>query len=140
MTKQPLFAGLVIDENDNSVKTVYVGGEPFYVVDDDGFYRHIPSSQVDRRVLEMMSEMIQGHEGVLSEQAAKMLGQDDIFSRAMIEKQLKQMDQQYDRIIDQSIPEESLAYMGMIGFRIKINLHGEVIDLQQPGMIAPEDE
>jgi len=84
--------------------------------------------------------MIQGHEGVLSEQAAKMLGQDDIFSRAMIEKQLKQMDQQYDRIIDQSIPEESLAYMGMIGFRIKINLHGEVIDLQQPGMIAPEDE
>ena len=140
MTKQPLFAGLVIDENDNPVKTVHVGGEPFYVVDDDGFYRHIPSSQVDRRVLEMMSEMIQGHEGLLSEQAAKMLGQDDIFSRAMIEKQLKQMDQQYERIIDQSIPEESLAYMGMIGFRIKINLHGEVIDLQQPGMTAPEDE
>ena len=140
MTKQSLFAGLVIDENDNPVKTVYVGGEPFYVVDDDGFYRHIPSSQVDRRVLEMMSEMIQGHEGVLSEQAAKMLGQDDIFSRAMIERQLKQMDQQYERIIDLSIPEESLAYMGMIGFRIKINLHGEVIDLQQPGMTAPEDE
>ncbi len=140
MTKQPLFAGLVIDENDNPVKTVHVGGEPFYVVDDDGFYRHIPSSQVDRRVLEMMSEMIQGHEGLLSEQAAKMLGQDDIFSRAMIEKQLKQMDQQYERIIDQSIPEESLAYMGMIGFRIKINLHGEVIDLQQPGMTTPEDE
>ncbi len=140
MTKQPLFAGLVIDENDNPVKTVYVGGEPFYVVDDDGFHRHIPSSQVDRRVLEMMSEMIQGHEGMLSEQAAKMLGQDDIFSRAMIEKQLKQMDQQYERIIDQSIPEESLAYMGMIGFRIIINLHGEVIDLQQPGMTAPEDE
>ena len=140
MAKQPLFAGLVIDENDNPVKTVHVGGEPFYVVDDDGFYRHIPSSQVDRRVLEMMSEMIQGHEGLLSEQAAKMLGQDDIFTRAMIEKQLKQMDQQYERIIDQSIPEESLAYMGMIGFRIKINLHGEIIDLQQPGLTAPEDE
>lgn len=140
MTKQPLFAGLVIDENENSVKTANVGGEPCYVVDDNGFLRHIPSSKVDRRVLEMMSEMIQGHEGLLSEQAAKMLGQDDIFTRAMIENQLKQMDQQYERILDQNIPEESLAYMGMTGFRIKINLHGEVIDLQQPGMVAPEDE
>jgi len=140
MGKQPLFAGLVIDENDNPVETAYVGGEPFYVVDDDGFRRHIPSEQVDRRVLEIMSEMIQGHEGLLSEQAAKMLGQDDIFTRAMIEKQLKQMDQQYERILDQSIPEENLSYMGMAGFRVKINLHGEVIDLQQPGMIAPEDE
>lgn len=138
--KQPLFAGLVIDENDNPVATAFVGGEPCYVVDDDGFRRHIPSEQVDRRVLEMMSEMIQGHEDLLSEQAAKMLGQDDIFTRAMIEKQLKQMDQQYEKILDQSIPEESRAYMGMAGFRIKIDLHGEVVDLQQPGMIAPEDE
>ncbi|MBE9524215.1 MAG: hypothetical protein IMY76_03895 [Chloroflexi bacterium] len=140
MTKKPLFAGLVVDENDNPVQTAYVGGEPCYVVDDNGFLRHIPSSQVDRRVLEMMSELIQGHEGLLSEQAAKMLGQDDIFTRAIIENQLKQMDQQYERILDQNIPEESIAYMGMTGFRIKINIHGEVIDLQQPGLIAPEDE
>jgi len=140
MEKQPLFAGLVIDENDNPVETAYVGGEPCYVVDDNGFRRHIPSEKVDRRVLEMMSEMIQGHEDMLSEQAAKMLGQDDIFTRAMIEKQLKQMDQQYERILDQSIPEESRSYMGMAGFRIKINMHGDVLDLQQPGMIAPEDE
>jgi len=140
MEKQPIFAGLVIDENDNPVETAYVGGEPCYVVDDNGFRRHIPSEKVDRRVLEMMSEMIQGHEDILSEQAAKMLGQDDIFTRAMIEKQLKQMDQQYERILDQSIPEESRTYMGMAGFRIKINLHGEVIDLQQPGMTAPDDE
>ena len=140
MTKKPLFAGLVIDETDNLVQTAYVGGEPCYVVDDNGFKRHIPSSQVDRRVLEMMSELIQGHEGLLSEQAAKMLGQDDIFTRAMIENQLKQMDQQYERLLGQNIPEESLAYLGMTGFRIKINIHGEVIDLQQPGMIAPDDE
>ncbi|MEN8172620.1 MAG: hypothetical protein ABFS03_07020 [Chloroflexota bacterium] len=140
MAKQPLFAGLVIDENDNPVETAYVGGEPFYVVDDNGFRRHIPSAQVDRKVLEMMSEMIEGHEDLLSEQAAKMLGQDDIFTRAMIEKQLKEMGEQYDRLLDQSIPEESRSYMGMAGFRIKINLHGDVIDLQQPGMITPDDE
>ena len=84
--------------------------------------------------------MIAGNEELLSEQAAKMLGQDDIFTRAMIETQLKQMDQQYERIFELGIPEESRTYMGMTGFRIIIDVHGEVVDFHQPGMIAPEDE
>ena len=37
MTKQALFAGLVIDENDRAVETTTVGDEPFYVVDDGAF-------------------------------------------------------------------------------------------------------
>jgi hypothetical protein len=140
MDKKALFNGLVIDENDNLVETSYVGSEPCYVVDDAGFRRHIPSEQVDRQVLEMMKEMIQGHEDLLSEQAAKMMGQDDIFTRAMIESQFKQMDKQFERILETGIPEEGIAYMGMTGFRIRINMHGEVTELEQPGMISPEDE
>jgi hypothetical protein len=140
MPKKILFKGLVYDENDELVETAYVGEEPCYVVDDAGFRPHIPSEQVDRQVLETMREMISGHEDLLSEQAAKMLGQDDIFSRSMIETQLKQMDKQFDRIFEVGIPEESLTYMGMTGFRIKINVHGEVIDLHQPGMIDPDEE
>ncbi len=140
MPKKILFQGLVYDEYDNPVETAYVGDEPCYVVDDAGFRRHIPTEQVDRQVLESMREMITGHEDILSEQAAKMLGQDDIFTRAMIETQLKQMDEQFERIFEVGIPEESIAYMGMTGFRIKINIHGEVIDLHQPGMIDPDDE
>jgi hypothetical protein len=139
MTKQPLFEGLIVDENDNLVETAYVGGEPCYVVNDAGFRRHIPSEDVDRQVLEQMSEMIAGHEDLLSEQAAKMLGQDDIFTRAMIENQLKQMEQQFDRILEAGIPEESRAYMGMTGFRIRINVHGDVIEINQPGMIDPDE-
>ena len=84
MVKQAIFAGLVIDEQDRSVEVTYVGDEPCYIVDDMGFRRHIPSEQVDRQVLKMMQETIEGHEGILSEQAAKMLGQEDIFSRALI--------------------------------------------------------
>jgi hypothetical protein len=87
-----------------------------------------------------MQEMIQGNEDLLSEQAAKMLGQDDIFSRAMIETQLKQMDQQFDRLMETGIPEEARAYIGMTGFRIRIDVHGDVIDIEQPGMIDPGDE
>ncbi len=110
------------------------------MVDDAGFRRHIPAEHVDMQVLKAMQEMIQGNEDLLSEQAAKMLGQDDIFSRAMIETQLKQMDQQFDQLMETGIPEETRAYIGMTGFRIRIDLHGDVIDIEQPGMIDPGDE
>jgi hypothetical protein len=135
-----LFDGLVIDENDQAVSVNYVGDEPCYVVDDAGFLRHIPSQEVDRQVLQILFEMIQGSEGLLSEQAAKMLGQEDIFTKAMIENQLKQMDKQFDTILNTGIPEEGRAYMGMMGFRVRINVHGEVLDVDQPGMIDPGEE
>ncbi len=140
MSKKAIFSGLVIDESGNIVNTGFVGSEACYVVDDAGFKRHIPAEQVDRQVLEKMREMIQGHEGLLSEQAAKMLGQDDPFTKAMIETQLKQMDKQFDRVLEAGIPEDGLNYMGMTGFRIQIDIHGEVIEIHQPGMTAPEDE
>jgi hypothetical protein len=140
MPNTPLFAGLVVDENDQVVETHVIGNESFYVVNDAGFMRHIPSIQVDRQVLDMMREQINGHEEMLSEQTAKMLGQEDIFSKAMINNQLKNMDQQFEMMLQTGIPEESRAYLGMTGFKIVINLHGEIIEVIQPSAPAPEDE
>jgi hypothetical protein len=117
-----------------------VGEDPCYVVDDQGFRRHIPSEQVDRQVLAIMQELIKGHEDLVAEQSAKMLGQDDIFTRAMLATQLKQIDKQFEQVLETGIPEEARAYMGMAGFRLRINVHGEVVEIQQPGMIAPEEE
>ena len=133
MATQPLFAGLVVDENDRALETALVGGEPFYVVDDSGFKRHIPAAQIDRQVLIHMQEMMKGSEGLLSEQAAKMLGQDDIFSRAMIEQQLKNIDQQFEPLMQQGLPVEARAYLGMLGMKIVVNYHGEVLRVEQPG-------
>jgi hypothetical protein len=134
MARKALFEGLVVDEYDRPVGLAYVGDEPCYVVDDDGFRRHISSEQVDRQVLESMHEMIEGHEDIISEQAAKMLGQDDIFSVAMLASQLKQIEEQFEALLETGIPEEGRAYMGMMGFRVRINLHGEVLAVEQPGM------
>jgi hypothetical protein len=67
-----------------------------------------------------------------------MLGQEDIFTKAMIEQQLKNMDQQFEALMQQGIPEEGRAYLGMLGFKVVINLHGEVLRIEQPS--APEDE
>lgn len=137
---QPLFANLVVDENDRPVETALVGDEPCYVVDDNGFRRHIPSEDVDRQVLKAMKEMMQGHEDLLADQAAKMLGQEDIFSRAMLESQLKNIENQFNAVLKTGIPEDARAYLGMMGFKIRINVHGEILEIIQPGMIASDDE
>lgn len=140
MARQPLFAGLILDEFGKPVGTATVGEEPMYVVDDYGFKRHIPSELVDRQVLRLMTEQIKGHEDLLSEQTAKMLGQEDLFTRAVIENQLKNIDQQLDQVLNMGIPEEGRAYMGMMGFKVIINVHGEVINIEQPGTIADEGD
>ena len=140
MASKAIFEGLVIDEFDNIVDVAYVGGEACYVVDDAGFRRHIPSEQVDRSVLESMQEMISGHEDLLTDQAAKMLGQDDIFTRAMIETQLKNMDKQFDRVLESGFPEDARNYLGMTGFRIRINHHGDVVEIEQPGVVDLDEE
>ena len=140
MTNQPVFAGLIVDEDGNPVDVAYVGGEPCYVVDDQGFKRHIPAEEVDMQVLTIMGESVSGHEEAISEQAAKMLGQDDIFSVAALANQLREMESRYDEILKAGIPEEGRAYLGMLGFQIIIDLHGEVLEVVQPGMIDPESE
>lgn len=136
---QSLFAGLVIDEFDNPVETTEVGGEPFYVVNDAGFRRHIPAEQVDRQVLDLMKEQITGHEDLLSEQTARMLGQEDLFSKAIIENQLKNIDKQLEQLLETGIPEAGRAYMGMMGFKVVIDFHGDVIRFEQPGAITDDD-
>jgi len=140
MTKQPLFAGLVIDESGHAAESAMVGDEPCYVVDDAGFRRHIPSAQVDRQVLDQMAEMMKGSEDLLSEQAAKMLGQDDVFTVAAIQQQLKNMDKQFDQLLQAGLPEDMRAYLGMMGFKIIINVHGEVLKVEQPGAITDEGD
>ena len=139
MNGEPLFAGLVFDETDQLVEITKIGDEPCYVVDDAGFRRHVPSEDVDRQVLNMLGDQIEGHEEILTEQAAKMTGQDDIFSRAIFLEQFKNIDRQFEQLLKQGFPEEARTYMGMTGFKIIINHHGEVVDVEQPGMIADEE-
>jgi hypothetical protein len=137
MARQPLFAGLVVDENGNVADTAFIG-EPMYVVNDAGFHRHISSEQVDRAVLSQIAGLMKGSEGLLSEQTAKMIGQEDIFTKAMLENQLKNIDKQFDQLLETGIPEDMRIYLGMVGFKVVINVHGEVLKIDQPS--APSDE
>jgi hypothetical protein len=140
MPREPLFTGLVVDEFDNPVGTAHIGDEPMYVVDDQGFHRHIPSEQIDRAVLQEMREMIRGHEDILTEQAAKMLGAEDIFSKAVLNRQFENIEDQFEKVLESGIPEDGRLYLGMSGFKIRVNLHGELLEIVQPGVVDPDSE
>jgi hypothetical protein len=140
MSRQPLFSGLVFDEFGNPAESTLVGDEPCYVVDDAGFRRHVPSEQVDKHVLGHIAEMMKGSEDLLSEQTAKMLGQEDVFTKAAIQQQLKNIDKQFDQLLQVGLPEDMRTYLGMMGFRVIINVHGEVLKIEQPGTITDEGD
>jgi len=139
MPRLPLFAGLVVDEADRPAETAYVGDEPCYVVDDYGFRRHIPAEQVDRVVLAQIAGLMKGSEDLISEQTAKMIGQEDVFTKAAIEQQLKHIDKQFEQLMQAGIPEDMRQYLGMVGFKIVINVHGEVIKVEQPGTASSDE-
>ena len=140
MTGKAVFEGLVFDENDNVLDTTYVGGEPCYVINDAGFMRHIPAQQVDTQVLDVMRTQITENKDVISEQTAKMIGQDDIFTHAIINNQLENIDDQLKHLMDHGMPETGRTYLGMLGFKIIVNYHGEVVRVDQPAAQVDEEE
>lgn len=136
MARQALFAGLVYDEFDNLVETAVIGSDAHYVIDDNGFRRHIEAELVDRQVLAVFLEQLENNKELAIEQMLNMMGQDDLFTKAAIDASLRNIDM--NQIIEQGIPEQARNMMGMLGFRIIIDLQGEVIKLEQP--VAPDDE
>jgi hypothetical protein len=127
-----LFTGLIYDEYEKPVETTVIGDESFYVVDDDGFMRHVESEQVDRQVLEFFLTQLEDNKDLAVTQAMKMMGQEDLFTKAALDAQMENID--VDEILRQGIPEQARNMMGMVGFRVIINLHGEVIRLDQPAI------
>jgi hypothetical protein len=134
MARKAVFEGLVLKEDESPVEVRYVGGDACYVVNDDGFLRHISSEQVDRQVLDEMRKQVENNEEIITEQTAKMIGQQDIFSRAAIQNQLKNIDKQFNTLMETGIPPEARAYLSMLGFKVVINMHGEVVRVDQPTM------
>ncbi|MEW6567117.1 MAG: hypothetical protein AB1449_02925 [Chloroflexota bacterium] len=137
MSSKALFDGLIVDEDERPVETCLIGGEAFYVIDDGGFRRHVESRFIDRQVLDVLREQIRGHEELISQGTMKMLGQEDIFTKAMIDSSLKNLDSHFEALLEQGLPEEARAWLGMTGFRVVVNVHGEIVRVEQPA--APED-
>jgi hypothetical protein len=135
MAHQALFEGLIYDEYDRPVTVKRVGDEASYVVDDDGFLRHIDAEYVDRQVLAFFLEQLEDNKDLAIEQALTMLGKDDLFTKAALDSQLRNIDM--DQIIASGIPLQAREMLGMLGFNVIINLHGDVIRINQPAAPDP---
>ena len=140
MSKQPLFDGLVVNENDEPARVAFIGNEAHYVINDSGFKRHIAAEAIDRTVVRTLRAQITQHQDLVSDNALKMLGKDDLFTKAMIDSSLKNIDKHIDQLMQQGLPNGARQWLGMLGFKIMVNHHGEVIKLVQPGIVAPDQE
>ena len=136
MARSALFAGLIQDEAGNPVDVVMIGDEPTYVVDDAGFRRHIDSRTVDLKVIEQLRDQFLAHRELATEAMLQMLGKDDLFTKAMIDASIKNMDQ----VLEHDLPEGARAWLGMLGFRVVIDTHGHVIRLDMPEQVEGFDE
>jgi hypothetical protein len=45
------------------------------------------------------------------------------------------MDQQMERLMEYGLPESMRAWLGMLGFRIVVNVHGEVVEIDAPSVV-----
>jgi hypothetical protein len=133
--RQALFRGLVFNEEDQPTEVTYVGGEPSYVILDGDFRRHIESEHVDRQVLGWLQEQVMANREMMTEGMMAMMGQDDLFTKAMIDSSIKNMDQ----LIDQGLPDDARTWLGMFGFRVIVDVHGQVTRIDLPAQEPPED-
>lgn len=135
----PVFAGLIWDTEGKPVEVRYVGTEPYYVVDDDGFLRHIPAAQIDRQILEAFKEQALKHRDAVVEGTLKWLGRDDLFTKAAVEASLQQMDQNIAQVLQLGLPDDARTLLGLIGFRVIVDMHGEIVDIRNPGAVGEEE-
>lgn len=135
--RKALFEGLVLDESGNALPVAYVGEDPTYVLYEDGFKFHVDARKVDEQVLAVFREQVQQNEQVVSEGVLRMLGKDDLFTKVAVDQQIRNLDQHFAQLFEVGIPEQARRYLGMLGFSIVINRHGDVVDLKLPA--APID-
>jgi len=131
-----MFEGLVLDERRNAAQVKLVGQRACYVVDEDGFLRHIDAAKVDQQVLEFLKGQVDEHRDLAVTGVMDLMGKDDIFTKAAVESSIDNIDQ----AVGQAIPEQSRQWLGMMGFRVIIDDQGEVVDIEMPAGEIEEDD
>ena len=131
--RHALFAGLIFNEQDEPVEVVYIGAVPHYVILDDGFRCHVEAETVDRQVMELLRQQILSNRELVTQGMLAMLGKDDLFTKAMIDASIQNIDRHIDALLERGLPEDTRTWLGMLGFKVVVNVHGEVVRLDAPG-------
>jgi hypothetical protein len=131
-----MFAGLVFNQAGQPAEVVYVGSEAHYVILDDDFRRHVAARDIDRQVLLRVRELMEPFRDQAVVEMMRMMGKEDLFTKAMIDSSLKN----WEGALGQPIPEDMRAWLGMLGFRVTVDVHGEVVDFKLPNQMDGEED
>jgi hypothetical protein len=137
--REPFFAGLVYNEEGLPARTAYVGADACYAIPDGDFLRHVDAVEVDRQVLARIKEYLLSIKDVVIEGVMQMLGSDDPFTRAAIEMNLEKLEQILDVPPGEANIDELRTWLWMTGFRVVVDVHGQVVQVEMPGMIEGEE-
>ena len=130
--RRPLFADLVFNEEGQPARVVYVGDVPHYAVPDGDFLRHVEAGYVDRQIVAAIQERILAMRDVVTEGVIQMLGEEDLFTRPSIEHAIENMDRIFEA--DDVDVDELRTVLWMAGFRATVDVHGDLVHLETPGM------
>lgn len=139
MARTAVFEGLISDELGQAIKVGHLGDQAYYIVDDAGFERYVLAETVDRQVLHMLNEQMQAQRDLVVEGTLKFIGQEDLFAKAMVEASLDKMDENIEQLLQTGLPGEARTWLGLMGFSLVINYHGDVIDFNLPSEIDTEE-
>jgi hypothetical protein len=128
MANAAMFEGLIVDDLGRPVDVAFVGANACYVVDDDGFRRHIDAAKVDGQVLAFMKEQMDTHREIAVPGILEMMGQDDLFTKAAVESSIDKMEE----AVGNPLPNEAKSLLGMLGFQIVVDFHGDVVEIKMP--------
>ncbi len=138
VVKMAFFEGLIETEDGAPVSVTTVGRTDYYVIDDAGFKRHVEADAVDRVVLAQFLGQMQEHRDEASQAMMKLMGSEDLFTKAAVDSTLKNVN--VDQMLGQRLPPEAKQWLGMLGLRVVIDYHGEVVRIDMPAAPDAGDE
>jgi hypothetical protein len=138
VVRRALFADLVFNEEGEPARVVTIGDVPHYAVPDGDFLRHVEAEHVDRQIVAAIQERILAMRDMVTEGLIHMLGEEDLFTRPSIEHAIEHM----DRILEPGAVDvdELRTALWMTGFRATVDVHGELVHLELPGLEDGEYE
>lgn len=132
MTEKPytkaLFQSLIYNEGHQPSEVAFIGEEAHYVILDDDFRRHVPAKYIDRQIVTWFQEQILANKDLVTEGMLSMLGKDDLFTKAMIDSSINKVDD----LMETGIPDDARIWLGMMGLKIIVDHHGDVVDIEAP--------
>jgi hypothetical protein len=127
----PLFGDLIFNDDGEVARTVFIGGVPYYAIPEGDFLRHVEAEYVDRQVIAHLKDQFLAMRDTIVSGVSHMMGGEDLFTRPVIEHAIEHMDQ---ILTAGGVDVDQLrAALWMTKFRVTVDLHGDVLEVEMPG-------